>query len=77
MCDKRNFSKQEAEYILKKNKKSSKQYRKECRDYYCEYCNSWHLTSEEKKTVEEQIHLSLLGKWKKILKKQKRELHTI
>lgn len=47
MCNKESFTKKQAEAILKVNRKSGKQYRKEMRTYYCGSCNSWHLTSKE------------------------------
>ena len=47
MCNKECFKKRDAEIAIKKVRKSSKSYRKECRTYYCGKCNAWHLTSKE------------------------------
>lgn len=54
-CHKQRFTKKEAEYALKRNKKSSKQYRKEVRYYYCRPCNAWHLTSKENEPVDNDL----------------------
>lgn len=51
MCDKRQFSKREAEGALNRNKniKGKKVWkrRKEVRCYHCPECNTWHLTSKK------------------------------
>jgi len=66
MCNKECFRKRDAEIALKKVHKSSKNYRKECRTYYCEKCNAWHLTSKELNTP---VEFELLEKqrWEKLL----------
>lgn len=69
MCDKVKFTKSEAEQALIRNKKSSKQYRKECRKYYCVFCNAWHLTSMEDKSKSLVVKVKLKYKniWKKLM----------
>jgi hypothetical protein len=47
MCDKRSLTKKEAEQAIKRSGKTSRQYRREKRFYYCSDCNAWHLTSHE------------------------------
>lgn len=47
MCNKRCFTKREAESIIRHNSKRPRQYRKESRAYYCPIHNAWHLTSKE------------------------------
>lgn len=66
MCDKKCFTKIEAQSALNHNKHSGKQYRKEQRMYYCEDCNAWHLTSREdlRDTVSVEIWED---KWEKFL----------
>jgi hypothetical protein len=66
MCNKECFKKREAEHALNRVKKSSKQYRKECRMYYCDKCNAWHLTSKE---TNEPKEFKILEKdrWLKLL----------
>lgn len=69
MCNKQSFTKKDAEAAIKKAKKSSKQYRKECRKYYCDRCNSWHLTSKEEGYNDKQGELPILHRerWKRLL----------
>ncbi len=72
MCNKLPFTKRDAETALKWNKKSSKQYRKEVRHYYCEEHNAWHLTSKEYAPSEEMGDLELIlekDRWEKLLNK--------
>lgn len=68
MCGKECFRKRDAELALKKVKKSSKNYRKECRTYYCETCNSWHLTSKEEWVDQEELDVLEKERWEKLLK---------
>ena len=65
-CEKKQFTKKEAEEALKRNKKSSKQYRKECRSYQCPECNMWHLTSRKNEPPSPKI--KPLPQFKKYLK---------
>ncbi len=71
-CNKKQFTKIEAEKALKRNKKSSKQYRKEVRYYYCGECNSHHLTS--KKLVDDEdlleIELTNIDRWKQLFQNE-------
>lgn len=69
MCSKECFRKRDAEIALKKVKKSSKNYRKECRTYYCEKCNAWHLTSKEEWIDVEDLKLLEEDRWKELLQK--------
>lgn len=55
MCKKVQFSKKEAQTALNERKTKGRQWSKEKRIYYCEYCNKWHLTSKEE--WEEPIQL--------------------
>lgn len=65
-CNKVCFQKHEAELCIQKNKKSSKQYRKEIRIYYCDIHNAWHLTSEEQEE-DLDIKIKYKKKWKRLL----------
>ena len=68
MCDKVRHTKKEAASILNAMK-VRKQFRKEIRYYYCKDCNAWHLTSKEFGIkVAEPVRLSLIERWKKLLK---------
>lgn len=71
ICGKKTFTKLEAQAAIRRNKRSSKQYRKEIREYYCRRCNAWHLTSTELKTDKEP--LLFFEEWKEILKQQKHD----
>ena len=68
-CDKKQFTKREAEGALNKAKIHPKQegYRKECRMYHCPECNMWHLTSKESQPSLPPI--KPLAAFKKFLKK--------
>ena len=50
MCDKKQFSKREAQGALNRNRhiksKKGQKRRKEVRFYHCPECNMWHLTSK-------------------------------
>lgn len=80
MCNKLSFTKKQSELAIKKAKKSSKQYRKECRNYYCEECNAWHLTSKEEFVEgEENFNILYKDRWDRLLKDsicQKRDITT-
>ena len=63
------FTKRQARQVLN-NIDYRKQYRKESRMYYCDYCNAWHLTSKPLgSTKEYNIKLKLKNKFKKYLSK--------
>jgi len=69
MCNKQNFDKKTAQTALNERKTKGKQWSREKRIYYCEYCNKWHLTS--KAEWEEPLQLKLedlkyADKWKKL-----------
>lgn len=66
-CQKKSFTKKEAEYVVSNNVRSAKQYRKECRIYYCDIHNAWHLSSQE---IDEIINIEITYKnqWEKLLK---------
>lgn len=68
-CDKKQFTKLEAEGALKQARHHRKQekYRKECRMYHCPDCNMWHLTSKESQPSLPPI--KPLAAFKKFLKK--------
>lgn len=68
-CTKVAFSKKIAGSTLKANKHHPKQYRKECRSYYCQQCNAWHLTSMENKTPPQATDVKLIERerWEKLL----------
>lgn len=72
MCDKKCFSKREAEGVLKRAKKAHKEWRREIRMYYCEEHNCWHCTSHEliDHTIPVEINLKYKNKWKKTIKSQ-------
>lgn len=69
-CNKKKLTKIEAEHAIKITPKSRKQYRKECRTYYCGLCNAWHLTSDKFKkdiTQRPDADLSFKNKWEQLL----------
>jgi hypothetical protein len=65
-CHKKSFTKREAEYIVSSNIKSAKQYRRECRLYYCDIHNAWHLTSEEQEETID-IEIKYKNQWEELL----------
>ena len=69
MCKKVQFSKKEAQTALNNRKTRGKQWSKECRYYYCEYCNKWHLTSKTEWEQPVKLELGKLKyakKWKRL-----------
>lgn len=66
MCRKVKFTKKEAETFLK-HIDHANQCRREKRAYYCEYCNAWHLTSQEERVEILDIKPIYEDKWKKLL----------
>lgn len=69
-CNKVCFSKKEAESILTHSEKTSHQYRKEHRCYYCKECNAWHLTSKEEDTWVTPVKVKFFKRWRKLLNKK-------
>jgi hypothetical protein len=68
VCTKQPYTKKEAEAILKRMPKRKGQHRKECRTYYCDTCNCWHLTSKEYKEVKAKVPtLSNYEDWRKLI----------
>ena len=69
MCDKKCFTKKEAESALNHVNKRNR-WRRETRTYYCEEHGSWHLTSHEliDYTIPVNINLKYKKKWNKIMK---------
>jgi hypothetical protein len=66
-CNKKKFSKNEAIWALKRKGKSSKNYRREIRYYFCEECQAHHLSSKEDKEDTINIEVTLIDKWTKLL----------
>lgn len=46
MCNKKQFTKKEAQGALNNRRKLSDRFAKEKRYYHCPDCNMWHLTSK-------------------------------
>lgn len=68
LCHKECFNKKTAQTILNQCKK---EHRKECRIYYHEECNAWHLTSQEEYNEVVQLEekdLLYCQKWKELQK---------
>lgn len=57
LCHKEKFDKKTAKTILNQCKQ---EHRKECRIYYHEECNAWHLTSMEEYFLIEEIPINEL-----------------
>ena len=73
MCNKVRFTKKDADAAIKHNKRAHNQYRKEVRDYYCEDCNAWHLTSKPFVPPEEISDITEVvdkERWEKLLKQE-------
>lgn len=73
MCNKRCFTKREADSVLKYDINKHERWRRECRTYYCEEHSAWHLTSQEyvnPKEVEE-LKSKYKKRWKKLMKNLK------
>lgn len=67
-CYKECFDKRGAETVLNECKK---EHRKECRIYFCDKCNAWHLTKHEEWEPPTFLHINQLKykkKWKKLMK---------
>ena len=62
-CNKRIFTKRQAEAILRLKPKGSRKRKKEVRTYFCEECNGWHLTSMEV-PPEEIVEVDVINKEK-------------
>ena len=71
MCRKNGYSLREAKTVLNEVKRNrGKQYRKEIRYYFCEYCSKYHLTSEEEYFEKEIIPFDELlykEEWKRLM----------
>lgn len=48
-ANKRCYSKKDAQTTLNYAKTSKEKHKKPIRMYYCDFCNSYHLTSQEKR----------------------------
>ena len=75
MCRKNGYSLKEARTVLNEAKRNkNKKYRKETRYYFCENCQSYHLTSQEEYYEKEIIPLEELiykEEWVNLMKKEK------
>jgi hypothetical protein len=66
-CDKKCFTKKEADIVIEKAKKGAS-YRKEKRKYFCHDCNCWHLTKRDYLPEQQTTHLTRFKDWLKLLK---------
>lgn len=67
-CGKVCFTKKESENALKFKLKKGRQHSREKRNYYCEECNAWHLTSMEEFEPEiTEVELKFEQKWKNLI----------
>lgn len=66
-CHKKSFTKREAEYVVSHNVRPAKQYRRECRLYYCDIHNAWHLTSDEQEDTTIDIEITYKSEWERLL----------
>lgn len=68
MCSKKCYSKKLALTILNERKSKGKKWAKECRVYFCDSCQSHHLTSMEEYEERETIELKFKEEWEKLTK---------
>ncbi len=66
MCRKQCYDKKTAQSILNERKRKGKKWAKECRIYFCESCQSHHLTSMEEYAPLEPIDLIFKDEWEKL-----------
>jgi hypothetical protein len=71
MCSKQCYDKKTAKTILNERKDKGRKWSREKRIYFCEKCNSWHLTSEDEYEPRIQLKeedLIFKSKWKELKK---------
>lgn len=77
-CNKQKYDKKSAISALNHCKKHrNKQYRKECRYYFCDECNSYHLTSEEEHSERmylKEEDLIFKSRWEYLMDKNNKTL---
>lgn len=66
MCSKKCYTKKLALTILNERKSKGKKWAKECRVYFCNFCQSHHLTSQEEYFEKEEIDLIFKDEWEKL-----------
>ena len=67
-CLKRPFTQHAAKLALKQvavNKRNKR--RKECRAYYCQGCDAWHLTSKEEWGNVKEVNVIEIERWTKLV----------